>query len=142
MSSSPITISAARQEELRSAAREAAQQAYAPYSGFRVGAAVLLESGDIVCAANVENASYSLALCAERSAVARAVAQNGPRIRIAALAVVNLNDKPSSPCGACRQVLSEFMPPDGVVLFPFDGSPQAFRLADLLPFGFHLAHAD
>ena len=105
MSSSPITISAARQVELRSAAREAAQQAYAPYSGFRVGAALLLESGDIVCAANVENTSYGLALCAERSAVARAVAQHGPRIRIAAVAVDNLDDKPCSPCGACRQVL-------------------------------------
>jgi homotetrameric cytidine deaminase len=142
MSSSPITISAAQQAELRSAAREAALQAYAPYSGFRVGAALLLESGDIVCAANVENTSYSLALCAERSAVARAVAQHGPQIRIAAVAVTNLSDKPGSPCGACRQVLSEFMPPDGVVLFPFDGSPQALRLADLLPFGFYLAHAD
>ncbi|MGA9717753.1 MAG: cytidine deaminase, partial [Acidobacteriaceae bacterium] len=74
MYSSPITISAERQLELRSAARKAAQQAYAPYSRFRVGAALLLESGEIVSAANVENTAYGLSICAERSAVVRAVA--------------------------------------------------------------------
>jgi homotetrameric cytidine deaminase len=142
MSSSPITISDGQQAELRSAAKQAAQQAYAPYSGFRVGAAVLLESGEIVSAANVENTSYSLSICAERSAVARAVAQHGPQIRIVAAAVINLGDQPCSPCGACRQVLAEFMPPDGFVLFPFDGAPQILTLADLLPLGFYLAHAE
>ncbi len=141
MSSSPITISAARQVELRSAAREAAQRAYAPYSRFRVGAALLLESGEIVSAANVENTAYGLSICAERSAVVRAVAQHGPQIRIVAVAVTNLGDLPCSPCGACRQVLAEFMPPDGFVLFAFDGAPQVLTLADLLPFGFFLAHA-
>jgi homotetrameric cytidine deaminase len=146
MSSSPITISAGQQAELLSAAQKAAHQAYVPYSGFRVGAAVLLESGEIVSAANVENASYGLTICAERSAVVRAVAQYGSEIRIAAVAVTNLADKPSSPCGACRQVLAEFMSPDGLVLFPFDGSPQAgirsLTLAELFPFGFSLAHAE
>lgn len=142
MSSFPITISAARQVELRSAAREAAQQAYAPYSRFRVGAALLLESGEIVSAANVENTSYGLSICAERSAVVRAVVQHGPQIRIAAVAVTNLGDQPCSPCGACRQVLAEFMPPDGYVLFAFDGAPQVLTLADLLPFGFSLAHGN
>jgi homotetrameric cytidine deaminase len=142
MSSSPIAISAGQQAKLCSAAREAAHQAYVPYSGFRVGAAVLLESGEIVSATNVENASYGLAICAERSAVVRAVAQNGPQIRIVAVAVTNLIDKSSSPCGACRQVLAEFMPPNGLVLFPFDGSPQTLTLADLLPFGFYLTHAE
>jgi cytidine deaminase len=146
MSSTPITISSGQQAELLSAARKAAHQAYVPYSGFQVGAAVLLESGEVVSAANVENTSYGLTICAERSAVVRAVVQYGSQIRIAAVAVTNLTDKPSSPCGACRQVLAEFMPPDGLVLFPFDGSPQArirsLTLAELFPFGFYLAHAE
>jgi cytidine deaminase len=142
----PITISPAQQTELLAAAQQAAQHAYAPYSGFRVGAALLLDNGEIVTAANVENASYGLSICAERSAVARAIAQHGPKLRITAVAVTNLNNAPSSPCGACRQVLSEFMPPDGLVLFPFDGTPetriQTHTLAELFPVGFNLAHAE
>jgi cytidine deaminase len=142
----PITISPRQQAELLAAAQQAAHQAYAPYSDFRVGAALLLEGGDIVAAANVENASYGLSICAERSAVGRAIAQHGPKLRIRAVAVTNLNHAPSSPCGACRQVLSEFMPPNGLVLFPFDGSPetrmQTHTLAELLPLGFNLTHAE
>jgi cytidine deaminase len=141
MPPSSITLSAGRQAELLSAARDAAQHAYAPYSGFRVGAALLLESGEIITAANVENASYGLSICAERSAVVRAVAQHGPKMRIQAVAVTNLNNAPSSPCGACRQVLSEFMPSNGLILFPFDGSPQTHTLAELFPFSFDLTHA-
>jgi cytidine deaminase len=141
MPPSPITLSPGQQAELLSAARDAAQHAYAPYSGFRVGAALLLESGEIVTAPNVENASYGLSICAERSAVARAVAQHGPKLRIHAVAVTNLNNAPSSPCGACRQVLSEFMPPNGLILFPFDGSPHTHTLAELFPFSFDLTHA-
>ncbi|HEY3991096.1 MAG TPA: cytidine deaminase [Acidobacteriaceae bacterium] len=142
MPPSPITISAARQAELLAAAKEAAQRAYAPYSGFRVGAALLVEPGEIVTAANVENTSYSLTLCAERAAIARAIAQHGPQVRIVAAAVTNLHNAPSSPCGACRQVLAEFMPPGGLVLFPFDGTLQTRTLAELLPLGFYLAHAE
>jgi cytidine deaminase len=137
-----IAISPAQQAALLSAAREAAQHAYAPYSGFRVGAALLLEGGEIVTAANVENASYGLSICAERSAVARAIAQHGPALRIHAVAVTNLNNAPSSPCGACRQVLAEFMPPNGLILFPFDGNPQTHTLAELFPLGFDLSHAE
>jgi cytidine deaminase len=141
MPPSPITLSPGQQAELLSAARDAAQHAYAPYSGFRVGAALLLEGGEIVTAANVENASYGLSICAERSAVVRAVAQHGHKLRIHAVAVTNLNNAPSSPCGACRQVLSEFMPAHGLILFPFDGSPHTHTLAELLPFSFDLTHA-
>jgi homotetrameric cytidine deaminase len=136
-----IAISPAQQAALLSAAREAAQHAYAPYSGFRIGAALLLEGGEIVTAANVENASYGLSICAERSAVARAIAQEGPALRIHAVAVTNLNNAPSPPCGACRQVLAEFMPPNGLVLFPFDGKSQTHTLAELFPLGFDLSHA-
>jgi cytidine deaminase len=137
-----IAISPAQQAALLSGAREAAQHAYAPYSGFRVGAALLLEGGEIVTAANVENASYGLSICAERSAVARAIAQHGPALRIHAVAVTNLNNALSSPCGACRQVLAEFMPPNGLILFPFDGNPQTHTLAELFPLGFDLSHAE
>ena len=141
MPPSPITLSPAQQAELLSAARDAAEHAYAPYSGFRVGAALLLAGGEIVTAANVENASYSLSICAERSAVTRAVAQHGPQLRIHAVAVTNLNNAPSSPCGACRQVLFEFMPANGLILFPFDGRPHTHTLAELFPFSFDLTHA-
>ncbi|HZD45177.1 MAG TPA: cytidine deaminase [Acidobacteriaceae bacterium] len=141
MPPSPITLSLGQQAELLSAARDAAEHAYAPYSGFRVGAALLLQGGEIVTAANVENASYSLSICAERSAVARAVAQHGPKLRIHAVAVTNLNNAPSSPCGACRQVLFEFMPANGLILFPFDGRPHTHTLAELFPFSFDLTHA-
>jgi homotetrameric cytidine deaminase len=137
-----IAVSPAQQAALLAAAQEAAQHAYAPYSGFRVGAALLLESGEMVTAANVENASYGLSICAERSAVARATAQYGPALRIHAVAVTNLNNAPSSPCGACRQVLAEFMPPNGLILFPFDGKPQIHTLAALFPLGFDLSHVE
>jgi len=141
-----ITISPQQQAELLAAAQQAAHHAYAPYSGFRVGAALLLGGGEIVSAANVENASYGLSLCAERSAIARAIAQYGPKLRIHAVAVTNLNNAPSSPCGACRQVLAEFMPPQGLVLFPFDGTAQSriqtHTLAELFPLAFDLTHAE
>ena len=146
MPSPAITISPQQKQELLGAAQDAAHHAYAPYSGFRVGAALLLEGGEIVAAANVENASYGLSICAERSAIARAIAQHGPKLRIHAVAVTNLNNAPSSPCGACRQVLAEFMPPDGIVLFPFDGTPEtrihSHTLAELFPLGFDLTHAE
>jgi len=146
MPSSAITISPAQQKELLGAAQAAAHRAYAPYSGFRVGAALLLEGGEVVAAANVENASYGLSICAERSAIVRAIAQHAPKLRIHAVVVTNLNNAPSSPCGACRQMLSEFMPPDGIVIFPFDGIPgtliHSLTLAELFPVGFNLAHAE
>ena len=142
MPPSSTPISPAQQTELLAAAQRAAHHAYAPYSTFRVGAALLLESGAIVTAANVENTSYGLTLCAERAAVSRAIAEHGPPIRIVAVAVANLNSASSSPCGACLQVLAEFMPPFGQILFPADGKTQNRTLAELLPSGFSLAHAD
>jgi homotetrameric cytidine deaminase len=138
----PVTGPATVPPQLIDAAFGAAQNSYSPYSGFRVGAALLLQSGETVTGTNVENVSYGLTLCAERSALVRAVAQFGPGIRIAAVAVINLNGAPSPPCGACRQVLAEFMDADAPVSFPSGstGSVQATTLPmrELLPHGFNL----
>src|ERR1700744_3631340 len=96
-------------EQLLSAARNAATHAYAPYSNFRVGAALLFDDGYIATGCNVENVSYGLTSCAERNALFRAISERGAAHKISASAVPNLNDAPSPPCGACRQVISEFV---------------------------------
>ncbi|MDR2517908.1 MAG: cytidine deaminase [Spirochaetaceae bacterium] len=102
--------------ELFERAKRAALSAYAPYSRFRVGAALLAESGAIYTGCNVENRSYGLTICAERNALALAVG-SGER-SFAAIAVAALDsDVPVGPCGACRQVLSEFMKPEAQVRF-------------------------
>jgi cytidine deaminase len=107
-----------------------------------VGAALQLTGGEIVTGTNVENVSYGLTICAERSALVRAVAQFGPQIRIAAVAVVNLNDAPSPPCGACRQVLAEFMDAEAPVSFPSGAAgavtTTTLPMRELLPHGFDL----
>lgn len=132
---SPLTPES--KQQLRSAAEAVASQSYAPYSGFRVGAALLLETGETVTGTNVENCSYRLTCCAEQSAVARAVAQHGPGIRLHAVAVANLNAAASMPCGACRQTLSEFGSDDTVILYPGNGGqPQETTLGALLPHAF------
>jgi cytidine deaminase len=132
----------ASMEKLVEDATGVAQLAYAPYSGFRVGSALLLTNGEVVTGANVENVSYGLTNCAERSALFRAVAQFGPDLRIAAVAIVNLNNAPSPPCGACRQVLAEFMDGDAPVSFPAGSTGAVERVTlpfrELLPYGFDL----
>jgi homotetrameric cytidine deaminase len=120
------------------AAREGARKAYAPYSNFKVGAALELSNGAVVTGANVENVSYGLTICAERAALVRAVAEYGPEIQIRAIAVANLNDAPSPPCGACRQMLAEFAEPDALIVFQADEGVRTMRFADLLPFMFDL----
>jgi len=117
-------------------AHQAALNSYSPYSGFRVGAALRLSNGEIVTGTNVENGSYGLSLCAERSALVRAVSQFGPEIRIVAVAVANLNNAPSSPCGACRQVLAEFTLPEAPVRFPAAEEPLTMPFSELLPQAF------
>ncbi len=119
-------------------ARQAALHAYAPYSGFRVGAALKLTSGEVVTGANVENVSYGLTICAERSALVQAVSLFGPAIRIEAVAVVNLNAAPSPPCGACRQVLAEFILPDAPVNFPSANGQRTMTFRELLPLAFEM----
>jgi cytidine deaminase len=123
---------------LRAAAAEAASRAYAPYSHFCVGAALLLDDESVVTGCNVENMSYGLTSCAERNALFRAISEGGPGRRIRAIAVANRNEAASPPCGACRQVMSEFVTPDAVVCFPGENGPETLPFADLFPFGFVL----
>ena len=136
----PITrVSGKDRDRLLSAAKSVAEQSYSPYSGFRVGAALLLVSGDLVTGCNVENGSYRLTCCAEQSAVARAVAEHGPALRLAAVAVANLNGAASMPCGACRQTLAEFAEDDIPVFFPGEGGEACeMTLSALLPHAFRL----
>jgi cytidine deaminase len=126
--------------ELRRLARLAAENSYSPYSKFRVGAAVLLEDGQTFSGCNIENASYRLTICAEHSAIACAIAQLGPKIRVRAVAVENLNNADSMPCGACRQILLEFGGPTLWVFGPAREGPVAAPLSELLPHWFELDH--
>ncbi len=134
-----LSVSAAQKAELLRQSEATAHRAYAPYSRFFVGAAILLETGEIVTGCNVENASFRLTTCAEQSAVATAVANFGPVIRILAVAVRNLNRAACQPCGACRQTLAEFAGPDALILYAgTDEEACTCTLADLLPASFRL----
>ncbi len=117
-------------DELVAKAREVMQQAYAPYSGFRVGAALLAEDGTVYTGCNVENASYGLTVCAERVAVANAVTHGARQYR--SLAIVTEGSEAVAPCGACRQVLVEFAP-RLQVFSESDAERREWELAELLP---------
>ncbi|MBX5481329.1 MAG: cytidine deaminase [Myxococcaceae bacterium] len=122
-------------EQLFDAARAAQQRAYAPYSKFPVGAAVLAEDGRVHAGANVENSSYGLTVCAERNAIARAVAEGATRVR--AVAVVANTKRACPPCGMCRQVIAEFADPDTPVRSRAPGGDEArYTLGELLPHAF------
>jgi cytidine deaminase len=125
-------------EALLKEARAAARKSYSPYSGFKVGAALRLTGGEVVTGTNVENVSYGLTICAERSALVRAVSEFGPGIRIAAVAVANLNDAASPPCGACRQMLAEFVLHDAPVAFPAADGTRVMPFAEVLPMAFEM----
>ncbi len=122
--------------ELLALASAAAQRAYAPYSAFPVGAAVLTADGSHFSGVNIENASYGLTVCAERVAVWSAVAAG--HLSLLAVAVVAPKVPGTTPCGACRQVLTEFTPPDGDLIIICAGvnEPELFPLATLLPRAF------
>jgi cytidine deaminase len=116
-------------------ARQARERAYARYSGFPVGAALLGRSGRVFTGCNVENAAYPLTTCAERTAVTKAVSE-GER-EFEAIAVVTATG--ATPCGACRQILREFGGPDGdlrVLVADLEGNVRSFTIAELLPEGF------
>lgn len=123
---------------LREAAFLAMENAYAPYSRFRVGAALLTSSGEIVTGCNVENAAYGEALCAERVAVAAAVAKGLKDFD--EIAIASESDDPSPPCGSCRQTMSEFAPDLRVTSYAKNGREASWRLSDLLPEAFALNH--
>ncbi len=119
-------------ERVLAEARRARERAFAPYSHFHVGAAVMLSDGSVVSGCNVENASYGLSVCAERVALWSAVAQG--RRDFVAMGVIVPN---GTPCGACRQVMSELCPPDMPVWVENgDGSVRRFTVAELLPAAF------
>lgn len=118
-------------EELLSAARSARDHAYAPYSSFPVGAAVLTESGRVFTGCNVENISFGLTICAERAAVISAIA--GGERKFLRICVVSDSQTPVSPCGACRQVLAEFGSALEVVSCNLQGEVYRSTLRELLP---------
>ena len=120
-------------DRLRAAAEEAMSRAYAPYSGFRVGAALLGRDGSIFPGCNVENAGYSSTICAERTAVTSAVVRGVREFEL--LVLVTEADEPTPPCGVCRQVLVEFVPELPVISFA-GGREARWNLADLLPHPF------
>jgi cytidine deaminase len=130
-------LSAADRKRLLLAARKAMKNAYAPYSHFKVGAALLTAKGRLFSGCNVENASYGLTNCAERTAIFAAVAESGSGLEIRAIAVANDQEVPCSPCGACRQVIYEFGPEAKVVFQSAKGWRES-HIAELLPEGFRL----
>ncbi len=130
-------LSAGQRKKLLQLAKATLAKAYAPHSKFNVGAAVLTDSGAFYSGCNVENSSYGLTNCAERTAIFSAVATEGPQMRIRALAVWTHPEGPCSPCGACRQVIFEFGP-DAIVLFQGRTGIEERRASELLPFGFTL----
>jgi cytidine deaminase len=117
-------------------AKKVREHAYAPYSDYKVGAAVLAASGKIYRGCNIENSSYGMTLCAERVALSSAVA-NGER-KLVAIAIVTDDDPPATPCGACRQVLSEFRKDLIIIAANLSGQQVRFKLSDLIPHPFEL----
>ncbi len=121
-------------EELIDMAKEARKNAYAPYSKFKVGAALLTKSGKVFTGCNVENSSFGASMCAERVAVFKAVSEGEREFK--AIAVVTDTDDPAMPCGMCRQVLSEFSMDIKVYAANLDGKVKTTTLRDLLPYAF------
>ncbi|MGD9604534.1 MAG: cytidine deaminase [Bacilli bacterium] len=124
-------------DRLYEAVTAVSKQAYAPYSNFPVGAALLMSDGKIVTGANVENASYGLSNCAERSALFAAYSQGYRQNDIMGMMIIGPTKGPVSPCGACRQVMSELINPDvSVVMTNWEHQDLTVKVKDLLPFSF------
>lgn len=123
-------------KQLLQRAIDAKGRAYAPYSHFAVGAALLCADGTVYTGCNIENAAYTPTVCAERVAIFKAISE-GQR-EFAAIAIAG-DTAPCSPCGVCRQVIAEFCPPDlPIVLQSADGEPMTYTLSELLPLSFSL----
>jgi cytidine deaminase len=130
-------VSAAMRERLVRSARKVMKNAYAPFSKFRVGAAILTSKGQVFEGCNVENSSYGMTNCAERTAIFSAIAKHGPELEILAVAVANDHGVPCTPCGACRQVIYEFGP-HAIIYYQGKKGPKQSHITDLLPEGFRL----
>src|SRR5512146_753617 len=133
-------ISKSEQDRLLAEAEKVSERAYAPFSKFFVGCAILTSDGKTYVGCNVENSSYGLTNCAERTAIFTAIADktDGKKLDIKAVAVVNRDGIPCAPCGACRQVIFEFGPNAVVIYRAHDGKITQTPITDLLPQGFRL----
>ncbi|NCC15141.1 MAG: cytidine deaminase [Clostridia bacterium] len=120
--------------ELVLLAREAMEKAYAPYSKFKVGAALLAKDGRVFLGCNVENASFGATICAERTAVTKAISEGVKEFE--KIAIVASSGEYAAPCGICRQVLYEFMPDGEVILNSLNEGLKEMKLKELLPMGF------
>ena len=124
-------------EQLIEKAKEARALSYSPYSNFKVGAAVLTKDGQVFLGANIENSAYSLCMCAERNALYNAMMNGYKKEDFVALALSADTDEPCSPCGACRQVISELFPKDApIYMSNLKGEEKETTVEELLPFAF------
>ena len=124
-------------EQLIQKAKDARELSYSPYSNFKVGAAVLTKDGKVFLGANIENSAYSMCMCAERNAIYHAYMNGYKKDDIAALALCADTEEPCSPCGACRQVISELMLPDApIYMSNLKGAVKETNAVELLPFAF------
>jgi cytidine deaminase len=121
-------------EKLIKEAEKARKKAYTPYSKFKVGAAVLCDDGKIFSGCNIENASFGLTICAERVAFFKAISEGSTKFK--AFAVIGNTDKPCSPCGACRQVISEFGEDIPLIMTNLKGDVKIKKIKELLPEAF------
>lgn len=133
-------LTAAQVEHLLLAAQEASERAYAPFSNFHVGAAILTADGRVFKGCNVENSSYGMTNCAERTAIFTAIAEGAVSAErdLVAVAVVNKDGVACSPCGACRQVIYEFGPEATVIFRANSGEITQMKASQILPEGFRL----
>ena len=129
-----MEINVKNDSELMDMAKEAMKSAYAPYSHFSVGAAVETDDGEVYCGCNIENSSYGATICAERTAISKAVSE-GYR-RITRIAICDSNNSFAWPCGICRQVMSEFAVEDFYVILEDNGKLSNFLMKELLPNSF------
>lgn len=124
-------------KELIDIAIEARARSYSPYSNFAVGAAILCQDGSVYIGANIENASYPLCMCGERNAIYNAMMDGKTSEDFLALAVVADTEGPCSPCGACRQVISELLPPNAdIIMANLHDDVRVVKVEELLPFAF------
>lgn len=125
-------------DELIDKALKARENAYTPYSKFKVGAAILLKDNTYILGCNVENASYGLSNCAERTAMFKMISEGYRREDVVAMAIVGQSERPISPCGACRQVMTELLPEDcPVILANLNKDYREYKVCELLPYSFN-----